>query len=132
MSSIIPGIIHFNQVYQFDEFNESFELAGISLDGKRLTCQVREMPDTPVVLEFSEDDGSLTKTETDSGFITTVTLFKESDQMSLPPLFEFGQTSIKYNLTIIMYTDDSDIEDIQTIVKGDMEVVHQITKLPEA
>jgi len=131
MPSIIPGVIHFNQVYQFDEFNESFEIQGISLDGKRLTCQVRETPDSDVVLEFSEDDQSLMKTDTDSSLITGITLYKASEDMSLPPLFEFGQSSVRYHLTIIMYTDDADIEDVVTIVKGDLEIVHQFTKLPE-
>lgn len=129
MPSIIPGIIHFNQVYQFDEFDESFQLSGIELDGKELKCQVRTDPDTEVVLEFNQQDGSLAKTETDSMLITTVTLYKRGDEMSIPPLFEFGKASVRYHLTIIMYTPDADVEDVQTIVKGDLEIVHQITKL---
>jgi hypothetical protein len=122
-------VIHFTQVYQYDEFSEIFDIVGLDLEGKKLLCQVRTEPDAEVVLEFSEDDGSIIKDSTDSSLTTTVKLYKRSDEMTIPPLFDFGQSSVKYYLTMIMYTEDSDIEDVVTIIKGDLEIIHQFTRL---
>lgn len=129
MSGVIAGAIQFNEVFQYDEFNETFDISGIDLDGKRLLCQVRETPETDVVLEFNEDDQSLVKGQTDSLLVTEVTLYKRSDEMIPPPLFEFEAKSVAYHLSIIMYTDDGDVEDVTTIVTGTMEIIHPITKL---
>lgn len=129
MSAIQTGTIKFSNVFQYDMFDITFDIEGIDLTGKTLLCQVKESPESVAILEFNEDDDSLTKTVV-SSVKTTVTFYKDSQEMSLPPLFDVGQTIIPYYLTIVMFTDDSDIEDTLTIIEGTMEVIHQITLLP--
>jgi hypothetical protein len=126
MAAIQPGVIRFNNVYQYDMFDVTFEITGINIGGKTLKCQVRESADTPVVLEFIESDGSLIKTVV-STTLTNVRFYKESEEMKLPPLSEPNMTPKYYQLTIIMYTDDSDVEDVVTIVTGTMNVIAPIT-----
>jgi hypothetical protein len=128
MSAIQTGTIAFTNVFQYDMFDNTFDIEGIDLTGKTLLCQVKESPDSAVALEFNEDDGSLTKTVV-SSTKTTVTFYKDSQDMDIPPLFEKGSSSISYYLTIVMFTDDADIGDVQTIVEGSMEIVPQITLL---
>ena len=129
MSAIQTGTIAFTKVFQYDMFDNTFDIEGIDLTGKTLLCQVKETPDSAIALEFNEDDGSLTKTVV-SSTKTTVIFYKDSQDMDILPLFEKGSSSISYYLTIVMFTADSDIEDVQTIVEGSMEIVPQITLLP--
>lgn len=128
MSAIIPGIISFQNVYQLDMFDISFDIEGIDLTGKTLKCQVRENADSDVVLEFNEDDDSLIKTIVTTNK-TTVTFYKDSVDMDIPVLSEAPAAIVYYQLTIIAFTDDSDIEDVETIVKGTMNILPQITIL---
>jgi hypothetical protein len=129
MAAISPGNISFRKVFQYDLFDITFDIEGVDITGKTLLMQVRENPDAAVSLEFMESDGSLTKTVV-STTKTTVRLYKDSHDMTVEPLFQKGESSISYYLTIIMFTQDADIEDIITIAEGTMEVVDQITLVP--
>ena len=124
MAAIIVGVLRFRDVFKGDLFDVSIKITGIYLTGKTLRCQVRENADADPVLTFSEDDGSLTTTITAAN-TTTVRFYKEAEDMDVPVLAD----GALYQLTIVMFTDDSAIEDTLTIVEGDMQVVDQYTIL---
>lgn len=121
MAAIVPGILVIQDVYQYDLFDISFDIEGINLTDKTLRCQVREEAGTTIVLDFNEDDGSLSKTIV-STTKTSVRLLKDSADMDV--------AEGTYMFTIIMFVDDADIDDIQTIVKGTITILAQITVLP--
>ena len=130
MAAIEVGILRIREVFQGDLLDITFTIEGINLTGKTLKCQVRENADSDPVLTFEEDDdsvlSSLTKTIV-STTQTTLRMYKRADEMDIEPLPLVGRIRTKYLLTIIMFTDDSDIEDIETIIEGTMEVVPQVT-----
>ena len=134
MAAIEVGILRILKYYQGDMLDFSFEIAGIDLTGMTLKCQIREKVDSEPILTFEEDDdsvlSSLTKTVV-SSTSTTVRFYKTAQQMAdIAPLSEYGaRPTLKYILTIVMFTDDSNIEDTQTIVEGEFEVLHQITEV---
>lgn len=115
MAAIIQGVLNFKNVYTKDLFDVTFDIEGIDLTGKTLKCQVRETPDSPLIVEFSEDDSSLIKTVV-SATLSTVRLIRDSKYMDIEPR--------KYYHTIIMYSTDNDV---QTIINGYFDIIPQIT-----
>jgi hypothetical protein len=127
MAAIQVGTLNFDNVYQHDMFDITFSITGesggpaeIDLTGKVLKMQVREEVDGAVKLEFNEDDGTLTLTENSDGTYD-VRLYQDAEVIDM-------EAGVYYH-TIVMYTDDSNIEDVQTIIAGTMTVVNQYTEL---
>jgi len=130
MAAITAGVLSFRDVFQGDLFDVTISITGINLTGKTLECQVKENKDATAVLTFAESDDSLQKTIVDTD-TTTLRFYKEAaDMADIPPLSARGDRPfLRYYLTVVQYTDDSDIEDTQTIIEGTMEIVPQITLL---
>ncbi|MBU0973859.1 MAG: hypothetical protein KKC20_24690 [Proteobacteria bacterium] len=129
MPAIEVGRLRFRNVFVGDLFDVTFQISGIDLTGKTLRCQVRKDKDSEPVLTFSEDDNSIQKTIV-STTLTTVRFYKTADEMANIPILSVGVRPILlYYFTVVMFTDDSDVEDITTIIEGDMEVVPQLTQL---
>jgi len=134
MAAIEVGILRFREVYQGDMLDVTIDIEGIDLTGKTLKMQVRKTPTSEAVLTFEEDDapssGGLNSLTLTVNSITnsTVRFYKTAQEMAdITPLSYNVRPSKKYALTVVMFTDDDDIEDTQTIIEGDMEVIEQIT-----
>lgn len=121
MAAIQVGSVNFTEVYQHDMFDITINVDGLDFTGKTLKMQVREEVDGAVKVDFNETDATLTKTELSDGS-WDVRLYQDANVIEM----DAGT----YYHTIIMYTDDSDDEDVQTIIAGTMTIVNQYTELP--
>lgn len=117
MAEITPGLLNFTQVFRLSEFKQEFDIEDYDVTGKTLLMQVRLNEDAEPVLEFNEDDTSLTKT-VESTTKTSVTLLMDASKMDMP----IGI----YHYTIIAFTSSDDID---TIIQGLIKIVPQYTKI---
>ena len=119
------GYIEFNEVVKGDMLDVSFDVQhDLDLTGKTLYAEVVVDPtknaSSAPILKFRESDESLVKTIV-SDTIMTIRLYKQASDMEI--------ASGKYLISIVMGSDP-DFEDKQTIIRGKMTVLVEITNRP--
>lgn len=119
------GYIEYNEVVKGDMLDVTFDVEhDLDLTGKTLYAEVVVDPtknaSSAPVLKFKESDGSLVKTIATSTLMS-VRLYKQASDMEIAP----G----KYLISVVMGTDP-DFEDKQTIIRGKMTVLVEITNRP--
>ena len=122
---ISMGYIEYNEVVKGDMLDVTFDVEhDLDLTGKTLYAEVVVDPtknaSSAPVLKFKESDGSLVKTIATSTLMS-VRLYKQASDMEIAP----G----KYLISVVMGTDP-DFEDKQTIIRGKMTVLVEITNRP--
>ena len=122
---ISMGYIEFIEVVKGDMLDVSFDVNhDLDLAGKTLYAEVVADPtkyaSSGAVLKFREADASLVKTIV-SDTIMTIRLYKQASDMEI--------ASGKYLISIVMGSDP-DFEDKQTIIRGKMTVLVEITNRP--
>ena len=123
---ITTGYIEIEDVVKGDMLEVNFtvehdlDLTGLALYAEMIKDPAKNANHEPV-LKFSEIDGSISKTITNEELMT-IRLFKYAEAMELVPVD-------KYLFSVVMGTAP-DFNDKQTIIRGKINVVVEITKRP--
>lgn len=121
MAAINVGILDFDDIVRGELLDMSFDVEhDLDFTGKTIYSEVRKEMDSPVVLSFTEEDGSLTKTDASS------TLF---DLRFLKTATEMEINTSLYHFSVI-YGTAPDFDDKQTIIVGKFNVIEEITQKP--
>ncbi len=123
MAAIECGIISLTNVVRGDMLDVSIGVEhDLDLTGKTLYAEVRRNDDAPVLLKFMELDSSLVKTVS-SAQLMTIKFYKPASAMNIP--------DGNYQIAVVMGTSPG-YEDKQTIIRGTVSVISEITHKPTA
>jgi len=118
--------INFSGIFRADMFDQLLEVDlsadGRDLSGRSFMMQIRESEDVDAVVTFKEDDATIVKTSTGTNK-WDLQLYQDGPDMDIPINV--------YYYSLRMFTDDSNIEDGETLVTGTFEIVAQQTDLTE-
>lgn len=120
--------LNFTGVRRLDKFDETFEIlfdgmaSDFDLMDYKLFGQVRAEETTDPIMTFDEDNNTLVKSASSTGW--NITLHQDGDLMTA----EAGV----YYYTIVMFIDDSNaVDHPQTIVSGTITIIEQYTEVAE-
>lgn len=124
MAAILPGILNFKQVVKGDLFDVTIDfITAIDCTGKNFSLQVKKDPNSTLILEFEESDGSLTvgvASAVPNTLKTTRTIrfYKPASEMML-------NESI-YRCGLMIWSDASDK---QTFFAGTFQIVAYVPEI---
>ena len=121
MAEINKAIIVMAEVVRGDMLDRAYLMThNLDVTGKTFYAEVREDMDADIVLKFGEDEeASFADVISDTSII--IRFKKAASEMNINPAL--------YQLSVVMGTAP-DYEDKQTIIRGTMTVVKEITQKP--